>query len=157
MSPVIDNVVQDPHDNWIVSPGGEAVPGTIIGQVLDPASRAGKAAQRIYDLGLCYKCGKRQGIVWGGDALAMTHGGGALRCGVCVYGAKFYHALACVQALPKIAICFARALIDDRLHPFEPPDKPIFVGTIKASSYRAALADSKVQETLRRVRERYWR
>lgn len=155
MSPVIDNVVQDPYENWILSPGGEAVPGTIVGQLLDPASPEGKAAQRIYDLNLCRKCGKRKGIMAWGDALAMTHGGGSVRCGVCAYGAQLDHAWNRTKALPNLAFKFVRALLDEP--DFEPsdPEKPVFVGAIKASSYRRALADPKVQATLARVRERY--
>jgi|ERR1700677_479780 len=96
-------------EDIVISPGGEAVPGTVIGQLLDPDSHAGKAAQRIYDLKLCYKCGKRKGTLVWGDALTMTHGGAFPRCEVCVYSAQLSHALHRVWAIPRLAFLWIRA------------------------------------------------
>jgi hypothetical protein len=80
-----------------------------IGQILDADSPEGKAVQRIYDLKLCHKCGKRKGDMLWGDALAITHGGGSQRCGVCVYTAQLEHALNRTVAIPVLLFKLVRA------------------------------------------------
>lgn len=56
--------------------------------------------QRRRDAGLCARCGKRPGRIEWGDALSFTHGGGEMRCGVCVYGAQLWHALGRAAHIP---------------------------------------------------------
>jgi hypothetical protein len=105
MSVVDYNDMQD----IVISPRSNAVPGTIIGQILDAESSEGKAAQRIYDLKLCHNCGKRKGTMTWGDALAMTRGGGSQRCEVCVYSAQLVHALHRIRAIPRLVFLWLRA------------------------------------------------
>lgn len=78
--------------------------------MLDPDSPEGRAAKRIYEQGLCHNCGKRQGTIVWGDALAMTHGGGTPRCEVCAYSAQLEHAWHRALALPKLVFLLLRAI-----------------------------------------------
>lgn len=76
-------------------------------QIVDPfAERRVRTA-----LGLCAECGKRPGSITWGDALAMIHGGGEKRCGVCVYGAQLRHALSRTVRVPILAIRFLWAVV----------------------------------------------
>lgn len=59
---------------------------------------------RLSAAGLCHKCEKRPASRIWGDALAMTHGGGQPRCGVCVYAPQLRHALARAVLIPKLAL-----------------------------------------------------
>jgi hypothetical protein len=61
--------------------------------------------------GVCAECGKRPGTIRWGDALAMTHGGGELRCGVCVYGAQLRHAFSRAVRIPMLFVKFAGAFL----------------------------------------------
>jgi hypothetical protein len=97
----------------VFSPGNDTVPGTVWGQPLDPDSPKGRAAQRIYDLNLCHKCGKRKGTQTWGDMLAMTHGGGVPRCDICVYTAQLEHAVNRTRAIPRLLFLWFRAILKD--------------------------------------------
>jgi hypothetical protein len=71
----------------------------ITGELFDPFRERHERAER----GRCAECGKRRGYKTWGDALAMTHGGGELRCGVCVYGPQLRHALGRATRIPVLA------------------------------------------------------
>lgn len=102
-------LVNDPTANWPISPGEEAIPGTIIGQILDPESEEGKAAIRINELGLCHKCGIRKGTGEWGNSLSISHGWTTPRCDTCTYGAMLDHAWGRAKALPSLAYKYALA------------------------------------------------
>lgn len=108
-------LVNDPTANWIISPGEKAVPGTIVGQILDPESPEGEVAQRIYDLDLCHECGVRKSAINWGDSLAMLHGTTSRRCEVCAYTAQLGHAWSRTLAIPKIVLGLGRAYLLDKL------------------------------------------
>lgn len=61
--------------------------------------------------GLCAECGKRPGTIRWGDALSMTHGGGEMRCGVCVYGTQLRHALGRALRIPLLTGKFLWAFL----------------------------------------------
>lgn len=109
--------IQDvpPEGGWLLSPGADAIPGTAAGQILDPDSPEGKVAQRIHDLGLCHKCGKRKGTTIWGDLFSINHGGGSFRCDVCVYSAQLEHALNRGIAIPKLTCSLMRAMMREWL------------------------------------------
>jgi hypothetical protein len=68
----------------------------------------------LSNTGLCSKCGQRPGKYNWGDALALTHGGPARRCGVCVYGPQLTHALNRAAAIPTLTAKFAWAWLRGR-------------------------------------------
>lgn len=70
--------------------------------------------QRRREAGLCDSCGKRPGSIKWGDMLALTHGGGELRCGVCVYGPQLLHALGRVVAIPRLLVLWVVAVVRGR-------------------------------------------
>jgi hypothetical protein len=98
----MSTLYQDLYENWIMSPGERAVPGTIVSQLLDPDSPEGRAAKRIYDLDLCRNCGQRKAAHNTGDALAVTHGFMSRECDICVYTAALEHTWRRIRALPEI-------------------------------------------------------
>lgn len=58
--------------------------------------------REVAEAGLCVECEKRPASIAWGDALAMTHGGGERRCGVCVYGPQIRHAFARAVRIPAL-------------------------------------------------------
>lgn len=105
---------------YLISPGSKAIPGTVVGQILNPASPEGQQAQRIYDLDLCRECGKRKATMTWGDSLAFTHGTTSGQCDICVYGAQLSHALNRFRIIPSLAFRLARAHLVDQLDRLDP-------------------------------------
>lgn len=82
---------------WLVSPGGRAIPGTMVGQILDPKSPEGQAARRIYDLGLCFSCGKRKA-----QRTIRGHGYDRRECDICFHTTALKYAWKQIRAIPTI-------------------------------------------------------
>jgi hypothetical protein len=101
--------VIDQTKDWPISPGEQAIPGTVIGQILDPESPEGKAAARINELGLCHKCGVRKGTRQWGNSLSISHGWTTPRCDTCTYGPMLEHAWGRTKALPSLVYKYALA------------------------------------------------
>lgn len=102
-------------DSWITSPGAKAVPGTVIGQLLDPDSPEGKIAQHIYDEGLCRNCGRRRAArTFAHDSMTLAHGGGQPYCETCIAKEKFIHAYRGAIILPKAIYKLCRARIANK-------------------------------------------
>lgn len=52
--------------------------------------------------GLCGNCGERPGTITWGDLLALTHGGGTLRCELCAIKTQLEHARERAAAIPEL-------------------------------------------------------
>lgn len=96
-------IVNDPTANWPISPGGGAIPGTIVGQILDPDSPEGRAALRINELGLCHDCGQRHGKGQFSESLmSHIHGFSHPVCDTCLYTKQLDHAWRSAKRLPRL-------------------------------------------------------
>jgi hypothetical protein len=73
---------------------------------------------------MCATCGKRPGTRRWGDALALSHGGGALRCEPCVLRAQIAHAEERAAVLPELRQRLKELEGHDLSDPPEPDDEP---------------------------------